>query len=153
MLRIPRFALTVVFLAGLFFGAGLVLPGHGAIAGPKAVRGDSATAHASASRSITQVPVKTYQQTAQTSLGTILLSVIPRIGAAALKDPIDWKILTYGRNAAGNRVPVTEVTGATPRLVLPAGWYVVHAYLADQVIRHPIEVTAGRTFKYTLVKN
>ncbi|MFQ6017454.1 MAG: hypothetical protein ACE5KF_04605 [Kiloniellaceae bacterium] len=104
-------------------------------------------------RSKTQVAVNAYQQTAQVRMGTILLSVIPRIGGAALTEPINWKVLTYGRNAAGDRVPVTEVTGPAPRLVLPAGWYVVHARLTDKLIKHPVEVTAGRTFKYTLVKN
>ncbi len=47
---------------------------------------------------------------------------------------------------------MTEVTGSTARLVLPAAWYIVYAKLPDQEIRHPIEVTAGKSFKYTLVK-
>ena len=35
---------------------------------------------------------------------------------------------------------------------LPAGWYVIHARMRGKTIKHPVEVTAGKTFKYTLVK-
>ncbi|MEE8505407.1 MAG: hypothetical protein V3S40_04200 [Kiloniellales bacterium] len=81
------------------------------------------------------------------------MRVIPRIGGKAIKQPINWRVETFGRDAAGNRHEVAEVTGATPELVLPAGWYIVHARLPDKKIKHPVEVTAGRIFEYTLVKN
>jgi hypothetical protein len=93
------------------------------------------------------------EQSAALPVGTIRLRVIPRIGGATLDEAIDWQVTTFGRDAAGTRKTVAHVTGATPELVLPAGWYVVHARLADRTIKHPVEVTAGRTFKYTLVKN
>ncbi len=52
----------------------------------------------------------------------------------------------------GQRHLAAEVSAAAPELVLPAAWYIVHAQLPGQEIVHPVEVTAGRTFKYTLVK-
>jgi len=91
-------------------------------------------------------------QTANVPMGTIRLRIIPRIGGAALTQPIRWQVMTFGRDGNGQRQQVAEMTEATPELVLPAGWYVVRARLADQLIRHPVEVTAGKTFKYTLVK-
>jgi len=93
------------------------------------------------------------EQSAALPVGTIRLRVIPRIGGDTVEDAIAWRITTFGRDSTGTRKTVAEVTGATPELVLPAGWYVVHARLADKTIMHPVEVTAGRTFKYTLVKN
>ncbi len=91
------------------------------------------------------------QQTAALPMGTIRLRVIPRIGGKTLQQPINWRLETFGRDAAGNRHEVAEVTGATPELVLPAGWYIVHVRLPDKKIKHPVQVTAGRTFDYTLV--
>jgi hypothetical protein len=85
-------------------------------------------------------------------VGTIHLRVIDGIGGRSLKAPITWRVLTYGRDDEGQRHVFTEVKGATPELVLPAAWYIVYAELPDQVIRHPVEVTAERTFRYTLVK-
>lgn len=86
-------------------------------------------------------------------VGTIHLRVIDGIGGRSLKAPITWRVLTYGRGTDGQRHLFAEAKGATPELVLPAAWYVVYAHLPDQVVRHPIEVTAGRTFRYTLVKS
>ncbi len=86
-------------------------------------------------------------------VGTIHLRVIDGIGGRSLKAPITWRVLTYGRDDEGQRHLLAEAKGATPELVLPAAWYIVYAHLPDQVIRHPVEVTAGRTFRYTLVKS
>ena len=93
------------------------------------------------------------EQTAALPLGTIRLRVIPQIGGATVDEDIKWRVTTFGRDSSGTRPTVAEVTGSTPELVLPAGWYVVYAEMADSTIKHPVEVTAGRTFKYTLVKN
>ncbi len=92
-------------------------------------------------------------QTAALPAGKISLRVIARVGGPTLKVPIKWRIMTYGRDGAGRRHKVVETTGSTIELELPAAWYIVYAQLPDQEIRHPIEVTAGRSFKYTLVKN
>jgi hypothetical protein len=86
-------------------------------------------------------------------VGTIHLRVIDGIGGRSLKAPIIWRVLTYGRDDEGQRHLLAEAKGATPELVLPAAWYIVYAHLPDQVIRHPVEVSAGRTFQYTLVKS
>lgn len=91
-------------------------------------------------------------QTAALPAGEVSLRVIGRVGGPTLKAPIEWRIMTYGRDDAGKRHLVTETTGATPQMVLPAAWYIVYAKLPDQEIRHPIQVSAGKAFKYTLVK-
>ncbi len=91
-------------------------------------------------------------QTAALPAGEISLRVIGRVGGPTLKAPIKWRIMTYGRDDAGKRHLVTEATGATPQMVLPAAWYIVYAELPDQQLRHPIQVSAGKAFKYTLVK-
>lgn len=93
------------------------------------------------------------RQTANLPVGTIRLRVIPRVGGRTLREDIKWVVETYGRDEAGHRVQVAEVTGPTPELVLPAGWYVVHADTKAKTIKHPVEVTANRIFKYTLVQN
>lgn len=101
----------------------------------------------------TRVAQATREQTAALPVGTIRLRIIPQIGGATVDEAIKWRVTTFGRDSSGTRPTVAEITGSTPELVLPAGWYVVHARMADSTIKHPVEVTAGRTFKYTLVKN
>ncbi len=91
-------------------------------------------------------------QTAALPAGEISLRVIGRVGGPTVKAPIKWRIMTYGRDDAGKRHLVTETTGATPQMVLPAAWYIVYAELPDQELRHPIQVSAGKAYKYTLVK-
>lgn len=100
-----------------------------------------------------QVAQATREQTAALPMGTIRLRVIPEIGGATVKENIKWQVTTFGRDSSGKRPTVAEVTGSTPELDLPAGWYVVNARMNGATIKHPVEVTAGRTFKYTLVKN
>jgi len=119
--------------------------------GPTLEEGVSASA-ASNGRLFQQVAQSTAPQTAALPIGTIRLRVIPRVGGATLKENINWHVYTFGRDSTGQRQEVTTVTGPTPELVLPAGWYVVHAQLKDQLLKHPVEVTANRIFKYTLVK-
>ncbi len=92
------------------------------------------------------------EMTGTLPVGTIRMRVIDRVGGRTLKAPITWRFLTYGRDEKGQRHLFTEVRSATPELILPAAWYIVYAHLPNQVIQHPVEVTAGRTFKYTLVK-
>jgi hypothetical protein len=128
-----KFALPVFALAGMVLSAGFALA-------------DQKTAGSRGAQYF-------YEQTAQLRMGTILLRVIPHVGGKTMKQNIQWDVVTFGRNEAGNRVPVAKVSGATPKLFLPAGWYIVFARMSDKVIKHPVEVTANRTFKYTLVKN
>ena len=91
-------------------------------------------------------------QTASMPLGTIRLRMIREVGGKAMREPIHWRVMTYGRDDSGRRQQVAEVTEPTPELVLPAGWYIVHARTSGKTIKHPVEVTAGKTFKYTLVR-
>jgi len=99
-----------------------------------------------------QVASHMESQTANIPVGTIRLRVIPEVGGQALREPIRWRVMTYGKDDSGNRHQVAEANEATPEIVLPAGWYVVHAEMKGKTIKHPVEVTAGKTFKYTLVK-
>ncbi len=133
MLRVFEFALQIIAVAGLIAA---VAP---------ALAGDRAGA--------VQLAFHENSQTATLPVGTIRLRVIERVGGHTLKDPIKWRVMTYGRDEQGQRHLVAELTAAAPELVLPAAWYIVYAQLPDQEIVHPVEVTARRTFKYTLVKN
>ncbi len=132
MPRIFKFAFRVIAVAGLF-----------AAAAP-ALAGDRAGA--------VQLAFHANAQTATLPVGTIRLRVIERVGGRTLKGPIKWRVMTFGRDAQGHRHLAAEVTAAAPELVLPAAWYIVYARLPDQEIVHPVQVTAGHTFKYTLVK-
>ena len=132
MSRVFQFALQIIVVAGLI-----------AVAGP-ALAGDRAGA--------VQLAFHANSQTVNLPVGTIRLRVIDHVGGRALNDPIKWRVMTYGRDDQGHRHLAAEVTAAAPELVLPAAWYIVYAQLPDQEIVHPVEVTAGRIFKYTLVK-
>ena len=132
MLRTLSFALQAIAIIGLF-----------AMTAP-ALAGGSAGA--------VQLAFHENSQTAALPAGKISLRVIARVGGPTLKAPIKWRIMTYGRDDAGQRHKIAEVTGSTVELVLPAAWYIVYARLPDQELRHPVEVTAGKSFKYTLVK-
>jgi len=85
--------------------------------------------------------------------GWAQLRVIPHRGAQPLASAIDWQILTYGRDASGQRRPVAAVRSPNPQVVLPQGHYLVVARTADALARHTIEITAGHTYKYTLDLN
>jgi len=101
---------------------------------------------------LVQVASQVQSQTANMPVGTIRLRMVPEVGGKAMREPIRWRVMTYGKDAKGNRHEVADVTEASPELVLPAGWYVVHAETKGKTVKHPVEVTAGKTFKYTLVK-
>ncbi len=101
---------------------------------------------------LVQIASHMASQSASVPHGAIRLRVIPQVGAKAVRERIRWRVMTYGKDENGRRHQVAEVTGAAPEISLPAGWYVVHARLKDKTIKHPVEVTAGKTFKYTLVK-
>ncbi len=85
--------------------------------------------------------------------GWAQLRVIPHRGAQPLASAIDWQILTYGRDASGQRRPVAAMRSPNPQVVLPQGHYLVVARTADALARHTIEITAGHTYKYTLDLN
>ncbi len=91
-------------------------------------------------------------QTAALPAGKISLRVIERVGGPTLKMPIKWRIVTYGRDDSGQRHQIAETTGSIVELQLPAAWYIAYAELPDRELRHPVQVTAGKTFKYTLIR-
>ena len=132
MPRVFKFAWQIIAVAGLI-----------AAAAP-ALAGDRAGA--------VQLAFHDNSQTANLPVGTIRLRVIERVGGPTVAGPIKWRVMTYGRDDDGHRHLAAEVTAVAPELVLPAAWYIVYVQLSDQEIVHPVEVTAGRTFKYTLVK-
>ncbi len=132
MPRVFKFAWQIIAVAGLIAA---VAP---------ALAGDRAGA--------VQLAFHDNSQTANLPVGTIRLRVIERVGGPMVAGPIKWRVMTYGRDDQGHRHLAAEVTAVAPELVLPAAWYIVYAQLPDQEIVHPVEVTAGRTFKYTLVK-
>ncbi len=132
MLRTLSFALQAIAIIGLF-----------AMAAPALAAGPAGAV---------QLAFHENSQTAALPAGKISLRVIERVGGPTLKAPIRWRIMTYGRDEAGQRHKIAELTGSTVELVLPAAWYIVYAQLPDRELRHPIEVTAGKSFKYTLVK-
>ena len=91
-------------------------------------------------------------QTATLPVGKISLRVIERVGGPTLKAPIQWRIETFRRDDNGQRHQIAETTGSRVELELPAAWYIVYAEIPGGEIRHPIQVTAGKSYKYTLVK-
>lgn len=91
--------------------------------------------------------------TVNLNAGYIDLKVIPHIGGDPVATPIDWKILTFGKNYQGKRELLHEFPGnPRPFVVLPAGWYIVQAWEGDKLTKHAIEVVPGATLKYTLVR-
>jgi hypothetical protein len=133
MLRTLSFALQAVAIIGLF-----------AMAAPASAGGPAGAV---------QLAFHGNPQTAMLPAGTISLRVISRVGGPTLKAPIKWRVMTYGRDGDGQRHKVAETEGSVVKLVLPAAWYIVYAMIPGQgELRHPVEVTAGKSFKYTLVK-
>ena len=155
IIRAVNFALQIVAVTGLIATAAPVIAGQqsGAVSdGGSLIMNLTAAVERGPSVGI-QLAFHEDKSTRTLPVGTIRLRVIDKVGGRALKAPINWRVLTYGRDGEGQRHLLAAVKGATPELVLPAAWYIVYAHLPDQVIRHPVEVTAGRTFRYTLVKS
>ncbi|MEX0760246.1 MAG: hypothetical protein WD100_11770 [Tistlia sp.] len=84
--------------------------------------------------------------------GEIGLRMIPRNGGQAVTTPIDWKVLSYRKNGKGERDVVFSANAAETEVVLPAGWYLVHANENGKLTKHTIEVGAGTRYVYTLVR-
>ncbi len=86
-------------------------------------------------------------------LGWVRLQVVPHGGAAPLTSAVDWQILTFARDATGRRQLVAETKNAQPELALPEGFYLAQAQTRDALVKHTIEVAAGRSYSYTLDMN
>tara|TARA_R110002072_G_scaffold76158_5_gene178936 strand:+ start:8216 stop:8908 length:693 start_codon:yes stop_codon:yes gene_type:complete len=84
--------------------------------------------------------------------GEVNLRMIPAIGAKALKNGLVWTVMTYGKDANGKRRVLHQSGESAPRMVLPAGWYMVHAMNRERLVKHVIEVGEGQTYNYTLLR-
>lgn len=156
MLRLSKPSLSLAGALGIVFLATTAFAGQGPLPATQAntVGSRSTTAERITGGSYMQLAMHKSEQTARLPVGTIRLRVIPKVGGQTVRAPIRWQVMTFGKDASGDRHMVADVTEPTPEFVLPAGWYVVRAKLPDnKTIRHPVEVTAGHTFKYTLVRN
>lgn len=155
MKRVSILSLSAVAGLALFLAAGASWAGQGDSRSGPLLGAAGQADDTFAARNPREIQIAAGQmdgQTANLPMGTIRLRIISHVGGKALTGPIRWEVMTYGKDKSGKRRQVAKVTDPTPELVLPAGWYVVHAHLPDKTIKHPVEVTAGRTFKYTLVK-
>lgn len=83
--------------------------------------------------------------------GTVNLKLIKHVGGPTLKSGVTWEILTYGRDAEGNRHFIAGSETSQPRFVLPHGFYLARASVGTQEVRHTIEVTAGTTYNYKVI--
>lgn len=81
--------------------------------------------------------------------GFATLKWIEKIGGKAQKDQVNWKILTY-RKVNGQRQLLQEPTGAQPRIMLPAGWYIAEATYKGKTKRLAIEIANGLQYDYVL---
>jgi hypothetical protein len=84
--------------------------------------------------------------------GEIGLRLIPRNGAQPVNTPIEWKVLSFRKNGKGERDVLFSASTPQTEVVLPAGWYVVHADEKGKLTKHTIEVGAGTRYVYTLVR-
>ncbi len=85
--------------------------------------------------------------------GEIGLRLIPQVGAQPVKSSIDWKVMPFSRKAKGEPPVVFSASSAQTEVVLPAGWYMVHAVEKGKLTKHVLEVGAGTRYVYTLVRN
>ncbi|MGO1117972.1 hypothetical protein ACTL6U_04680 [Rhodovibrionaceae bacterium A322] len=84
--------------------------------------------------------------------GEITLRMIPKIGAKAFLANMTWTILSYGKDQDGNRQVLHQSGEGVPRMILPAGWYMVHAMHKDHLVKHVIDVGEGQVYNYTLLR-
>ena len=92
------------------------------------------------------------RHTINLNAGEVQLNMIRGIGQAPIKDPVQWDVMTFGRDAAGNRHLLHQVTASTAQLTLPGGWYYIEATHGGETVKHSLEVTPGAAFKYFVMK-
>ncbi len=84
--------------------------------------------------------------------GWVELDLIHGVGRAVRGETV-WLVESYGKMANGNRKEMHKAASTKPLiLALPAGWFVVTAEHGGVATRHTIEVTAGVTYTYDIVK-
>ncbi len=104
-------------------------------------------------RSHPEITVQSGMPVSSLPLGTIQLRMVAEIGGPTIRASNTWEIMSYKSDDYRRRRKIAEMTGATPKMVLPAGWYVIQVRVPNRVIRHAVEVVSGRTFLYTLLIN
>lgn len=92
------------------------------------------------------------RHTINLNAGEVQLNMIRGIGQDPIRDPIEWNVMTFGRDALGNRHLLHKVIASTAQLTLPGGWYYIEAVHSGQTVKHSIEVTPGAAFKYFVMK-
>ncbi|WP_119165889.1 hypothetical protein [Algihabitans albus] len=92
------------------------------------------------------------RHTINLNAGEVQLNMIHGIGQDPIRDPIQWDVMTFGRDATGNRHLLHQVTASTAHLTLPGGWYYIEATHSGRTVKHTIEVTPGAAFKYFVMK-
>lgn len=83
--------------------------------------------------------------------GTVRMKAISNPGAKAIPANLNWEIYTYGKDSNGKRHLITSSDLAQPAFTLAAGWYLAKVKRGGREVRHTIEVSAGITYKYTVV--
>ena len=85
-------------------------------------------------------------------VGFATLALIPQIGANPYRRNVEWQVRTWRKDRNGNRKTLANLAGARPRIALPEGFYMVVATHDGQETKHTIEISRGRTYDYTLIK-
>ncbi len=83
--------------------------------------------------------------------GSVVMRLIRHVGGPLLRRNITWRILTFGRDANGQRQLIASSSEAQPKFTLPQGFYVAQATMDKRAVRHTIEVTSGMNYKYTVI--
>lgn len=82
--------------------------------------------------------------------GEVALRLVANVGGETVRAPLVWHVRRYARGAEeGSKVATLEQYN--PRLLLREGWYEVEVNHDGRLVKHAIEVTAGRRYDYTLV--
>ncbi len=90
------------------------------------------------------------RRTINLEAGRVRLKLLERPGGAPVAKPVDWEIRRYRRGDDQGR-EIAALRDAQPHVRLAAGWYEVAARYRGNTVRHAVEVTAGRSFTYTIV--
>ncbi len=83
--------------------------------------------------------------------GTIFMKLLHNVGGKTYRQGVTWEILTYGKDAEGNRHLLATSDLAQPTFILPEGFYLARATTGTRNVRHTVEVTSGVHYKYTLI--
>ena len=83
--------------------------------------------------------------------GSVVMRLIRHVGGPVLRQNVAWRILTFGRDAQGQRQLIASSGEAQPRFTLPEGFYVAQATMGTRKVRHTIEVDTGANYKYTVI--